>query len=463
MGRGSGKHPSGAAPEFRRPSPLASVMASGTELAVAGGKGVRNGLFALGGFVRYVLARFIGDGCLTAAAALSYTTLVSLVPLIAIVFAVLSAFPIFADTRDQLLAELFGKFVPEVGAEMDYWFRYFAGAAVKTTTLGILALAVTVVLLLGTVEDQLHNIWHVRSPRPWLQRILSYWAILTLGPLLLGAAFSLPSYLDLVARQHGLDAGMLFASSGTKPLAGILPFLLETLAFTLLYELIPNCAVRWREALAGGVVTALLIDALKVGFVLYISHISSYRAVYGTLASIPIFLLWMYIVWGAVLFGAVVAAAIPRWRADHCDDAVFGAVEQLGLGLALVAELADQTRHGGALSTKVLAERLGVAAAAADDDLAFLQRAGFVVASASGGWALARALDSLTLLDFYRALGLPLAQSLDAASSHPWQARIADALHRIAAVEESALTKSLSEVLAGPQQNAPPQLVRQRR
>ena len=438
-------------------------MTATTELAVAGGRRLRNGLFALGGFVRYVLGQFIRDDCLTAAAALSYTTLVSLVPLIAIAFAVLSAFPIFADERDQLLSELFGKFVPEVGAEMDYWFRYFAGAAVKTTALGILALAVTVVVMLAAIEDQLHHIWHVRSRRPWLQRILAYWASLTLGPLLLGTAFSLPSYLDLVARQHGLDAGALLASPWTKELVGVLTFALETLAFTLLYELIPNCAVRWREAFAGGVVTALLIDVLKVAFVLYISYLSTYRAVYGAVAAIAIFLLWMYIVWATVLFGAVVAAAIPRWRADTCDNVVVAAVERLGLGLALMAELAEQTRHGGALSTTVLAKRLGAAASAVEDDLAFLQRAELVVASASGGWVLARSLDTLTLLDFYRALGLPLAQSLDAAKSYPWQPRIAEALHRIAAAEESALSKKLSDVMAEPRRDEPRHLVTPRR
>jgi membrane protein len=360
---------------------------------------------------------------------------------------VLSAFPIFADMRDQLLSVLFDKVVPEVGAEMDYWFRYFAGGALKTTTLGVLALAVTVVLLLATVEDQLHTIWHVRSHRPWVQRILAYWAILSLGPLLLGTAFSLPSYLDLVARRHGLDAGALIASSGTQWLVNVLPFLLETSAFTLLYALIPNCAVRWREALAGGVVTALLIDGLKVGFVLYISHLSGYRAVYGALASIPIFLFWMYIVWSAVLFGAVVAAAIPRWRADTRDATMVAEIGRLGLGLALVAELSDQMGLGGGLSTPALSERLGVPATETEDDLAFLQRAGFVAASTSGGWVLARRLDSLTLLDFYRALGLPLAQSLDVAGTHPWKPRVAEALHRIAAVEESALTKPLSDVL----------------
>ncbi|MGH7089291.1 MAG: YihY family inner membrane protein, partial [Stellaceae bacterium] len=292
--------------------------------------------------MRYVLGRFVWDGSLTAAAALSYTTLVSLVPLIAIALAVLSTFPIFAGARDQLLNDLFGKFVPEVGNEMEYWFRYFAGGAVRTTAVGIIALAVTVVLMLGAIEDQLNRIWHVRSARRWLQRILAYWAILTLGPLLLGTAFSLPSYLGLLAKKHGLDASAFLASPTFQRVAA---FVLETVAFTLLYEVIPNCAVRWREALAGGVVTAVLIDLLKFGFVLYIVHVSSYRAVYGALASIPIFLLWVYVVWGAVLFGAEVAAAVPRWRFGSEDSATARAVERVGLGLALLAELAEQRQH----------------------------------------------------------------------------------------------------------------------
>lgn len=434
-------------------------MGPGAKLRVAG-EGIRRAAGAAGSFVRYVLARFVADGCLTAAAALSYATLVSLVPLIAIAFAVLSAFPIFSDIRDQLLADLFGKFVPEVGAEMEYWFRYFAAGAVKTTTLGVLALAVTVLLMLGAIEDQLHRIWHVRSPRPWLQRILAYWAILTLGPLLLGTALSLPSYLDHLAASHGVHPGAYLGSPLIQSLAS---FALETIAFTLLYAVIPNCAVRWREALVGGLVTAVLIDLLKLGFIIYIVRLSSYRAVYGALAAIPIFMLWMYIVWGAVLFGAVVAAALPRWRIGSSDGVTATAVERVGLGLALIAELAEQRRKGGALSTAVLAGRLGVSAAATEDDLAFLANAGFVVASASGGWVLARALESVTLLDFYRALGLPLAHGLGAVDAFPWQARIADALHRIAAAEASALTRPLSDVLREPAREPERSLAREGR
>jgi len=130
-------------------------------------------------FIHYTIRRFVADGCLTGAGALSYTTLVALVPVMAIALAVLSAFPAFAEMRDRLLAAVFQSFVPEVGAEVEWWLRYFAGTSVQTTAIGIVALTVAVILLLATIEDQLHNIWHVESPRPWVQRILAYWAVLT--------------------------------------------------------------------------------------------------------------------------------------------------------------------------------------------------------------------------------------------------------------------------------------------
>lgn len=410
---------------------------------------VRAVVVKLGGFIRYCLVRFVADGCLTGAGALSYTSLVALVPITAIAIAVLSAFPVFADTRDQLLETLFRSFVPDVGAEVEWWFRYFAGTSVRTTTIGVLALAVTVVLLLATIEDQLHRIWRVESPRPWVQRILAYWAVLTLGPLLLGVAFSLPSYVDLVARHTGIDASGLSSGPAVHRLVAVVPFLLEGIAFTLIFALIPNCSVRWREAAVGAVVAAALLELLKVGFAVYIAYFSTYRAVYGALAAIPIFLLWMYVAWAAVLFGAVVAASLPQWRVDRAAGGATPAAHRLGIGLALIAELAAQMRIGGTLATPALGGRLGIATAAVDDELSLLRDAGFVAAAADGGWVLARALDGLTLIDLYRALSLPLAASLGDAEGHPWQSRIAAAIQRIAAAEHEALALPLSE-LVGP-------------
>lgn len=406
----------------------------------------------LAGFIRYTIATFVGDGCLTGAGALSYTTLVALVPVTAIALAVLSAFPVFADKRDALLASLFKAFVPEVSGEVEWWFRYFAGTSVRTTTIGVLALAVTVVLLLATIEDQLHHIWRVKSRRPWVQRILAYWAILSLGPLLLGVSFSLPGYIDLFAQHTGLAAyepNGLWDDPAMRSFLRAVPFLLETIAFTLIYELIPSCSVRWREAFFGALVAAALLEALKSGFVLYVSYLSTYRAVYGALAAIPIFLLWMYVAWSAVLFGAVVAAALPQWRIDEQAKDVKPAAHRLGLGLALLAELAAQTRQGGTLPTVIIAERLGIPTSAVDDDLSLLRDAGFVAAAMDGGWVLARSLDGATLIDLYRALGLPLAATLREEGGLPWQGRIAAALQRIASAERDALALPLSE-LVGP-------------
>lgn len=410
-------------------------------------RAIRARLSALWSFVHYAAARFVADGCLTGAGALSYTTLVSLVPLTAIALAVLSAFPIFADIRDQVLTELFQSFVPQVGAEVEWWFRYFAGASVRTTTIGVLALAVTAVLQLATIEDQLHNIWRVKSPRPWVQRILAYWAVLTLGPLLLGASFSLPGYVDLFVRRTGLNASVLLDEPFARNLVHVLPFLLETVAFTLIYELIPNCSVRWREAMVGGVLAATLIEILKIGFAFYVAYLSTYRAIYGALAAIPIFLLWMYISWAAVLFGAVVAAALPQWRTDEHATGAVPSARRLGLGLALLAELARQSRHGGTIPTTLLAERLGVATTSVDDSLTLLQKADFVAAAADGGWVLARTLDGATLIDLYRALLLPLAGSLRQGTDEPWRERVRPALERVAAAEADALSLPLDELV----------------
>jgi membrane protein len=420
---------------------------------------VTEGAATLRHFTRYAIRRFADDGCFTGAGALAYVSLVALVPLIAIALAVLSAVPVFADTRDQLLALAFRSFVPEVSAEAERWFRYFAGNSVRTTTIGVLALAVAALALLATVEDQLHKIWRVQSPRPWLQRILSYWAVLTLGPLLLGAGISLPGYIDLVFRHTGLDPSGLSHSSDLKPMLRLLPTLLEVGSFTLLYALIPNCSVRWREALAGGVVAAALVELLKVGFALYIAHFSTYRAIYGALAAIPIFLLWLYVVWAAVLFGAVVAAALPQWRLDWRPTAAPAAARRLGLGLALLAELAAQMRDGGTLSISVLARRLGMAASAVDDELGALRQAGFVAEATGGGWVLARALEGASLLDLYRALGLPLTASLEREAGAPWQARVAPAITRIAAAESAAFALPLSELVGA----EAPAALRQRR
>src|SRR5579884_3615561 len=335
----------------------------------------------VGAFSLYVFRRFFRDGCFAASGALSYATLVSLVPLGVIALGSLSAIPILSAVRDKLLAASFRYFVPAVGEQAASWVRTFAESATQSTAIGIAGIAVTGVLLLVTVEDQLNLIWRVSAPRPWVQRVLAYWTLITLGPVLLGVSMSLSTYFEIAA-QHGGGLGqkaaeLITSGSTWHGLARATPPLLEFVAFTLLYCVIPNCAVRWRDGARGAIIATIAIEILKVGFSIYIGAVSYYRTVYGALATIPIFLLWMYISWMAVLLGAVVAAALPNWRIDErVGDLPAGGV-RLGFSLALIAALARAQRYGETRSTPALAADFGIATTVIDEHMRPLAEAGF--------------------------------------------------------------------------------------
>ena len=401
-------------------------------------------------FSRYALHRFSRDGCFAASGAVSYTTLVSLVPLGVIALGILSAFPNFASVRQELLALVFRNFVPQISDQAAWWFQYFAESATQATAIGIVGIAGTGVLLLATVEDQLNALWRVTTPRPWGQRIVAYWTLMTLGPLLVGMSLTLSTYLDTAARRAGLDPQALaqYASFWPHFLVRFVPWLLELTACTLLYCLIPNCAVRWRDGALGAAVAAILIEILKVGFAIYIGAMSSYQTVYGALAAIPIFLLWMYVSWLAVLLGAVVAANLPTWRVDERLAQLSSGGVQLGFSLALIALLARAQRRGASCRIATLATELGVATSVIDEHLQRLARAGFTTPTQDGAWVLGWSPESATLHDLYLALGLPLAGSWLARPLAPWQVQVAPAMERIVKAEAAAMRVTLAVLLA---------------
>jgi membrane protein len=415
-------------------------------------------------FAMYSLRRFIADGCFAASGALSYTTLVSLVPLAVIAFGSLSAFPIFAQVHDQLVALVFRTLVPSIGEQAAWWFRTFADSAAQTTAIGVAGIAATGVLVLVTVEDQLNLIWRVTSPRPWVQRILTYWTLITLGPLLIGISLSLSTYFEIAARQVGIgqEAVAWFAGSWLHGLARAVPALLEFTALTLLYCLIPNCAVRWRDGALGAAIATVAIEFLKVGFSIYIGASSFYQTVYGALAIIPIFLLWMYVSWIAALLGAVVAAALPNWRIDERIGTVSPGGVQLGLSLALIAALARAQRRGEARSTPALADELGVATTVIDEHIKPLAEAGFAAHTQEGCWVLSWNPETATLYDLYEALRLPLAGSWTEQVSTPWQGQVAPAMDRIVRVEAVAMQVTIASLIAETLEPGPPQRRRRR-
>jgi membrane protein len=180
------------------------------------------------------------------------------------------------------------------------------------TAVGIVFLAVTAMLLMLTIDNAFNMIWRVSRPRSLLQRVLVYWAVLTLAPLLVGGSLSLTSWLVGFSSDHA----QRMPSLGMDVLK-IMPLLMTTAAFTLLFRVVPNRFVPMRHAIIGGLIAAAAFESMNRAFAFYISHFPTYKLVYGAFASVPIFLMWIYFSWITVLFGAIVTASLSHWRSTH--------------------------------------------------------------------------------------------------------------------------------------------------
>lgn len=260
-------------------------------------------------FARIVVRQFDEDRCMQIAASLTFTTLLSIVPLVTVALTLISAFPVFGHMSEALQRFMLERLVPESAGTIAAYAEQFAANAAKLTALGVAFLAVTAIMLLMTIEHAFNRIWRISRPRPVFQRVLIYWTLLTIGPVLVGASLSLTSWL--VSQSLGLV--------GAIPGAGVallktVPVVLTALALALLYFAMPNRHVAFRDALLGGLLAGLAFEAMKRGFAFYVTQFPTYKLVYGAFASVPIFLLWVYLSWLVVLSGAVAVAALPEWR-----------------------------------------------------------------------------------------------------------------------------------------------------
>lgn len=251
--------------------------------------------------------RFQQDRLMLTASALTFTTMLSLVPFFAVVLSVFTAFPIFGKFREALDQWLLDSLIPSSIATtvLDY-LTQFATKASELGTVGFVVLVMTALSLILTIDHTLNTIWRVTTPRRLSQRLLVYWAVLTLGPVVLGGSLAITSYVLTVSRGWlpGISGGTNLALDTTQ-------FLLMTLGITLLYRFVPNTPVKWRHALVGGLFVAVFLSLTKLGLGWYLSRAPSYSLIYGAFATVPILLLWIHLSWLIVLFGAVIAAYLP--------------------------------------------------------------------------------------------------------------------------------------------------------
>jgi len=251
--------------------------------------------------------RFREDRLGVTASSLTFTTTIALVPLFTVVLAVFTAFPMFAKFQLVLQQWLIESLIPDsIARQVLGYLTQFAGKASRLGGVGLGALFLTALALILTIDRTLNGIWRVRQPRPLGQRVLVYWALMTLGPLLLALSLSLTSY----------------ALSASKDMVGDLPggvqFLLDSVQFVLLawgmaalYHFVPNTHVRWAHAWAGGVFVSVAFELAKRVLVLYLAKVPTYSVLYGAFATVPILLVWLYVAWVIVLMGAVIAAYLP--------------------------------------------------------------------------------------------------------------------------------------------------------
>lgn len=374
-------------------------------------------LQTLNSFTRHVALKFREDGCTRSAAALTYMSLFAVVPLMTVMYAMVSAIPAFEAVGEQIQDFVFQHFVPATGQEVQTYLEQFSQQARRLTGVGIAILVVTALMMMKNIEKTFNGIWNTRENRSPLASFMLYWAILSLGPLCFGLAMGISTYL--VSIRVLFDQVALF---GIQRLAlSVIPFILTTAAFTLLFAAVPNCRVPWRHALAGGALSGFAFEFAKQLFAMVVAN-TSYEVVYGAFSAIPLFLLWIYLSWVIVLIGAQVVHALSGF-----DTRRSRAVPDWLLCLAILEWLWRRHQSGEGLQERALLNHRWVSGQfnLSADRWATLRDqmldAGLIKVAADGQFLLGRDLTRYTFWELLELLQvIPSLQQVPTGAQATW-------------------------------------------
>ncbi|AVR96761.1 YihY family inner membrane protein [Pseudoduganella armeniaca] len=396
------------------------------------------------------------------AGGLTFTTVFALVPVLTIALAVFTTFPMFKTFRTALEAYFIQSVMPKaISNTILSYLTTFAAQATRLSAVGAVTLVLTSVAMMGMIERVFNRIWRVKAERRWTRRILVYWALITLGPLVVGVSLSLSTKVfSATTSLVGDVAGALFYT--------ILSLALTTAGFTFLYLAVPNRNVEWRDALAGGMLAGMAFELAKRGFAVFITQFPTYSKIYGALAALPLFLLWVYLSWMITLVGALLTAALPvvkyeRWWHEPAPGSAF--VD--AMAVLQVLHVACRCGDTALVNASAIRARTRLGFDEMDLLLERMQAQGWVgrvkldapprvqwgkhVGSDADSWVLLANTERLTLADVYRVFvfgGMPVNAGVAYESDDPRDAQASRDAARLARQVEAAVETGLGRSLA---------------
>ena len=414
--------------------------------------------------VRFAGRRLKEEKLPQVAGSLTFTTTLALVPLLTIVLAIFTTFPIFSTFRASLETYFVQTVMPKgISNTIIGNLTQFASKATRLSAVGAVVLLFTSSAMIGMVERSFNQIWRVKRTRPLQYRLLMYWALLTLGPLLLGLSLTLTSQLFMATNDLVRTVPLLGALFYTA-----VSLALTTAAYTLLYMTVPNRYVDWRDAVWGGLAAAVAFEFAKRGFGIFIKQFPNYTIIYGALAALPLFLLWMYLSWMITLVGALITAALPivkyeRWWYEPVPGGAFvdavailkvlhGGARANDSALVSSASIRRHTRIGYDEMTELL-ERMVTAGwvGRVQPDVSARLRWGKRIRESDDNWVLLIHPEKLTLAEVYRLFvfgGATLALAVALDDSAPMALDTLALARQVEAAVEQGLEQTLAQHFA---------------
>lgn len=393
--------------------------------------------------MRHVWKHFKEDRLFEEAASLSYTSLLALVPLLAVIFGVISIFPVFNEWSENFQRFVFSNFVPAAGEVVRTYMTTFLESVGGLTLPGTVLLIVTALLLMFRIEIAFNKIWRVTETRTLTNRIVMYWAVLTLCPIMIGSAAALGAQNVLSVFQVNGEFYPGLQQFGI--------FVLMWMAFSVIFGLVPNRKVQYRDAIAGAFLTAVLFEIAKAAFVGYVTN-ANYTVIYGALATVPIFLFWLYLVWSVILFGASLAASLTTFKDLSRSDVEWPVRLELQLAFRVLGHLWEAQREGqGLFVSELMQLEKRMSEIQIRELLMRLREADIVSHHPDDGWCLIRDLEDLSFGDLQAAgaFYLPIAESEQCPRNGKWDAAFCKALEDMGERGSSALEMPLRRMYRG--------------